>query len=329
MNNQATVIEIPQSGPPEVLQPSVRAIPDPGHGEVLVEVAFAGINRPDIFQRNGNYAPPPGASDIPGLEIAGTIVAVGEEVDQWQIGDQVCALLSGGGYSTLAIADADLCLSVPRGLSLQQAAGLPETCFTVWFNLIKKAQLRPGDAILIHGGSSGIGTIAIQFAYALGATVYATAGSDEKCELCERLGATKAFNYRTEDFGSVKSLTHGGVDIILDMVGGDYVQRNIKVAAPGARIINIAFLQGSKVEIDLMPVMLKQLVLTGSTLRSQPLSQKSQIAAGVRQDMWPLVEAGQLVPVIHQVFALNHASEAHRLMESSQHMGKIILDCRS
>jgi len=284
---------------------------------VLIEVACAGVNRPDVLQRTGVYPPPPGASDIPGLEVSGTIIAVGSEVSSFTAGDRVCALLSGGGYAQHAVAEASLCLPVPEPLSLEQAAGLPETFFTVWYNLIEKGELQAGDNVLIHGGSSGIGTTAIQVAHAFGATVYTTAGSAEKCRLCEELGAARAFNYRDEDFGEVKKLSGGGVDIVLDMVGGDYVAKNIKCAAPKARIVNIAFLQGSKVQLDLMPVMLKQLVLTGSTLRSQPVADKARIAEEV-----------ELKVLVHKVFPLEQAAEAHALMESSQHIGKIILDCR-
>ena len=325
---QTDCIEISTPGGPEVLAPSTRDLPELAPGQVLIEVAFAGVNRPDVVQREGNYAPPPGASDIPGLEVAGTIIATGNGVDRWRPGDKVCALLAGGGYARYAVAEADHCLPVPDGLSLEQAAGLPETFFTVWFNLVEKGGLQAGQNILIHGGSSGIGTTAIQVASALGATVYTTAGSDEKCRACEALGAAKAFNYRTGDFTQVKDLTDGrGVDIILDMVGGDYVQKNIGITATKGRIINIAFLQGSKVSVNLMRVMLKQLVLTGSTLRSQPDEEKARIAKAVEREFLPLVKDGRLKPVIHEVFPLRSARQAHEVMESSVHIGKIILDC--
>jgi NADPH:quinone reductase len=320
-------IEISRPGDPDVLTLATRALPELNDDQVLIQVAFAGINRPDVLQRTGAYPPPAGASDIPGLEVSGTIVAIGAAVSNLNVGDRVCALLSGGGYAKYAVADASLCLPIPETLSLAEAAGLPETFFTVWYNLVEKGELAAGDNVLIHGGSSGIGTTAIQIAQAFGATVYATAGSAEKCQLCEELGATKAFNYRTEDFAEVKKLSGAGVDIILDMVGGDYVQMNIKCAAPKARIINIAFLQGSKVQIDLMPVMLKQLVLTGSTLRSQPVADKARIAREVANNLLPLVAAGSLKVLVHSVFPLAQAAEAHALMESSQHIGKIILDC--
>jgi putative PIG3 family NAD(P)H quinone oxidoreductase len=326
--SSTTCAEITTPGGPEVLKSASRDLPPLGPREVLIEVACAGVNRPDVVQREGRYPAPPGASDIPGLEVAGSIVAVGAGVSRWRQGDKVCALLAGGGYARYAIAEDSLCLPIPGALSMAEAAGLPETLFTVWYNLVEKGELQAGDRVLIHGGSSGIGTTAIQVARALGATVYTTAGSGEKCRVCEELGAAKAFNYRSEDFTQVKALTDGrGVDIILDMVGGDYVQKNIHCAAPKGRIVNIAFLQGSKVTLDLMLVMLKQLVLTGSTLRSQPLADKARLAGEVHSNLWPLVAAGQVRPVIHQVLPLSQAAEAHRLMESSQHIGKIILDC--
>ena len=320
-------IEIIKPGEPDVLKLTTRELSPPADFELVIQVAFAGVNRPDVVQRQGLYPPPPGATDIPGLEVSGTVVAIGDQVSNWRVGDEVSALLSGGGYSRFAIAHEDLCLPIPAGLSLQQAAALPETIFTVWYNLVEKAGLKAGDNVLIHGGSSGIGTSAIQVATALGATVYTTAGSDEKCQVCEQLGAVKAFNYRKEDFTQVKELTGKGVDIILDMVGGDYVQKNIKVAAPKGRIVNIAYLNGSKVEVNLMPVMLKQLVLTGSTLRSQPVADKAAIAAQVEKHIWPLIEAGKIKPVIHATLPLQQADEAHKLMESSQHIGKILLEC--
>lgn len=323
-------VECAGFGGPEVMQLCTRELPPLAPRQVLLEVAFAGVNRPDILQREGKYPPPPGASDIPGLEVSGTVIAVGGDVVRWKAGDRVCALLSGGGYARHVVAEENLCLPVPGNLSLLAAAALPETCFTVWHNLVERGKLKAGDNVLIHGGSSGIGTIAIQLASTLGARVYTTAGSDEKCRVCEALGATRAFNYRTEDFAQVKELTDNrGVDIILDMVGGDYIQKNIKCAAPKARIISIAFLQGSRVTVDLMPLMLKQLVLTGSTLRSQPLPDKERLAAEVARNLWPLVEGGMVKPVIHHTFPLAGAAEAHRLMESSQHIGKIMLDCAS
>lgn len=322
-------IEITAPGNSDQLHLTTRPLPAPGDQEVVIQVWAAGINRPDIFQRRGLYPAPQGETDIPGLEVSGIIIATGAAVVKWSVGDEVCALLPGGGYSKHAIAHQDLCLPVPQGLSLSEAAALPETFFTVWFNLVEKGELQAGDVVLIHGGSSGIGTTAIQVARALGATVYATAGSEAKCRVCEQLGAVKAFNYNTEDFTDIKTLTDGqGADIIIDMVGGDYVQRNIKTAARKGRIISLAFLKGSKVEIDLMPVMLKQLVLSGSTLRSQPIEEKARIAAEVLKNLWPLIEAGQIRPVIDQTFPLENVAQSHTLMESSQHIGKILLDCR-
>ena len=330
LSDETHCIEITAFGGPEVLRPARRSLPPLADNQVLIEVACAGVNRPDVVQREGNYAPPPGATDIPGLEVAGTVIATGPAVDQIAIGDPVCALLPGGGYARYAIADAELCLPVPENLSMAQAAGLPETFFTVWYNLVEKGELQGGDTVLIHGGSSGIGTTAIQVAKALGARVFATAGSEDKCSVCEQLGAEKAFNYKTEDFTDIKALTDGrGADIILDMVGGEYIQKNIKCAAPKARIVNIAFLKGAKVEVNFMHVMLKQLVLTGSTLRSQPLEDKARIAAEVKANLLPLVAAGQLRPLVYKVFPLDRAADAHALMESSEHIGKIILDCKA
>lgn len=320
-------IEISEPGGPGVLQMTERELAPPQAGEVVIRVAFAGINRPDVFQREGGYPPPPGASDIPGLEVAGEIAAVGEGVTRWRVGDSVCALLAGGGYSHYAIAHQDTCMPLPSGLTLEEAASLPETCLTVWYNLMDKGGLQAGDVVLIHGGSSGIGTTAIQMARAFGARVFTTAGTAEKCRACEGLGAEKAFNYREEDFRDIKKLTERGADIILDMVGGDYIQKNIKAAAPGARIINIAFLKGAKTEVDFTPVMLKQLILTGSTLRSQPVAAKARIARQVEEQLWPLFADGQLKPVIHKTMPLAQAAEAHRLMESSTHIGKILLRC--
>jgi NADPH2:quinone reductase len=322
-------IEITAFGDASVLQPAIRKLAPLLPQQILIEVAYAGLNRPDIIQRQGFYPPPPGATDIPGLEASGTIVAVGDKVTTFQPGQKVCALLNGGGYSRYAVADESLCLPIPDSCSLQQAAALPETFFTVWFNLVESGELSTGDIVLIHGGSSGIGTTAIQVANRLGARVFTTAGNDQKCRLCESLGAEKAFNYREEDFGDLKSLTDNhGADIILDIVGGDYVQKNIKVAARKARLISLAFLQGSRVTVDLMPVMLKQLVVTGSTLRSQPLTEKARIAEQVKANLWPLVDSGLIEPIIDSVFPLGQAALAHQRMESSQHMGKILLDCQ-
>jgi len=319
-------IEITEPGAPEVLKPASRPVVQPSDSQVLIKVAAAGINRPDVFQRKGFYPAPPGVTDIPGLEVSGTVIAIGSLVEDWVIGDKVCALLPGGGYAEYAMAEQSLCLPVPANLSLTDAAALPETCFTVWHNLFERAELHAGEWLLVHGGSSGIGTTAIQMASSLGVNVIATAGSDEKCIVCEELGAVKAINYNKDDFVEVcQTLTSGGVNVILDMVGGDYVQKNFSACAPKARIVSIAFLRGSKVQVDLMPLMLKQLVLTGSTLRAQPLENKARIASGVESQVWPLIAEGKFKPIIHSRFALAQASEGHALMESSQHIGKILL----
>ena len=321
-----TSIEITQPGGPEVLKPALRAMPQPGDNQLLIQVAAAGINRPDVFQRMGFYPPPPGVTDIPGLEVSGTVVAIGPGVEDYVIGDQVCALLSGGGYAEYAIAEESLCLPIPEGLDLVDAAALPETCFTVWHNLFERAELKAGEWLLVHGGSSGIGTTAIQMATAMGVNVITTAGSDEKCAVCEELGAVKAINYNQQDFVEVcQELTGSGVNVILDMVGGDYMQRNFNACAPKARIVSIAFLRGSKTELDLLPLMLKQIVLTGSTLRAQSLENKARIAAGVESQVWPLIAEGKFKPVIHSRFPLAEAYKGHALMESSQHIGKILL----
>lgn len=321
-----TAIEITESGGPEVLKPGARDVPTPGEGEVLIKVAAAGINRPDVLQRKGVYPAPPGASDIPGLEIAGEVVALGAGVDTLALGDQVCALVSGGGYAEYCIADAPLCLPVPKSLSIVEAGALPETFFTVWNNVFDRSALKAGESFLIHGGTSGIGTTAIQLAKAFGAKVFATAGSAEKCQACLDLGADRAINYKEEDFVSIaKSETKGGVDVILDMVGGDYIQKNIKALRHDGRLCYIAFLGGSKAEIDLMPMMLKRLTLTGSTLRSDSLASKAAIAKNLTEKVMPLVEEGKVRPVMHSEFPLEKASEAHALMETNQHIGKIVL----
>ena len=322
-----TSIEITEPGAPEVLQATARTVPQPAEKEVLIQVAAAGINRPDVFQRMGFYPPPPGVTDIPGLEVSGTVLAIGTEVSSWSVGDQVCALLAGGGYAEYAVAEESLCLPVPAGFSLTDAAALPETCFTVWHNLFERAQLKAGEWLLVHGGSSGIGTTAIQMASALGANVIATAGNDAKCAVCEELGAVKAINYNQQDFvAACKGLTGEGANVVLDMVGGDYVQQNFAACAPRPRIVNIAFLRGSKVEVDLLPLMLKQLVLTGSTLRAQPLDDKARIAAGVKKQVWPLITQGKFKPIIDSRFPLAEASQGHALMETNQHIGKILLE---
>lgn len=321
-------VEIAEPGGPDVLRPVHRETHHPGESEVLIKVAYAGVNRPDVFQRQGNYPPPAGVTDIPGLEVSGEIVAVGPGTSRWRIGDRVCALLAGGGYAQYAVAHEGLCLRIPEGITLEQAAGMPETFFTVWYNLVERARLQPGEVALIHGGSSGIGTTAIQVATALGARVFTTAGNEEKCRFCEDLGAEKAFDYRHEDFSSIKSLTGDrGADVILDMVGGDYIQKNISSCAIRGRIVSLAFLKGSIAEIDLKPVMLKQLTLTGSTLRGQPVEEKSRLAREVEAHLWPLVDKGRVKPIIFKTLPLVEAAEAHRIMESSAHIGKLVLDC--
>jgi len=326
-----TAIEITEPGGPEVLKPGVRPTPEAGPGEVLIRVAAAGVNRPDVMQRQGLYPAPPGASDIPGLEVAGTVAVLGDGVSEgagkWAVGDAVTALVTGGGYAEYCTADQGSCLPVPGGLSMTEAAALPETFFTVWTNVFERANLQPGEAFLVHGGSSGIGTAAIQIASRLGARVIATAGSAEKCQACLDLGAERAVNYREEDFvTAAKEFGGKGVNVILDMVGGDYIQRNIKALAADGRLVNIAYLKGSKAEVDFLPVMLKRLSVTGSTLRIQPPARKAEIAAALAQKVWPLIEAGEIKPVIHATFPLDQAAKAHACMESGKHIGKIVLD---
>jgi NADPH2:quinone reductase len=320
-------IEISQPGGPEVLQLGEIERPQCAVGTVLIKVAAAGINRADIVQRQGFYPPPPGAPDTPGLEVAGEIVEVGEGVEQWQPGDRVCALLSGGGYAEYALAVATECLPVPAAMSMSEAAGLAETVLTVWANVFQRAALRPGEKFLVHGGSSGIGTTAIQMVKQHGCQVFATAGSAEKVAFCEQLGADRAINYRQQDFLEIlQAETDGaGVDVILDMVGGDYVDRNIQLAAVEGRIVNIAYLQGSKVEANLMPLMLKRLTLSGSTLRARSQEFKAALVAEVRAQAWPWIEAGQVKPVIHQVYSFADVADAHRVMEASTHIGKLVL----
>ena len=320
-------VEITVPGPPAVLQARERPMPAMGRGEVLIQTAAAGVNRPDLLQRQGRYPPPPGASDIPGLEIAGLIARVGEDVDEWRVGDAVCALVAGGGYATHAVAPAPQCLPVPRGLSLIEAAALPETFFTVWTNVFERGGLRAGESILVHGGASGIGTTAIQLARAFGATVFATAGTPAKCAACEQLGALRAINYRSEDFVDVaRSMTDGrGVDVVLDMVGGDYVSRNLEALAVGGRLIQIAFLRGASAQVNLAPLMQKRLVFTGSTLRPRTVDEKGAIARALRQHVWPLLEDGRVRPVIHATFPLASAAAAHAELERGEHVGKIVL----
>ncbi len=327
MPDTMTAIEITRFGGPEVLVPGTRPMPRPQPGEVLIQVAAAGVNRPDMLQRAGGYAPPPGASDIPGLEVAGTVAALGEGVTGWRVGDPACALVAGGGYAEFCAAPAPQCLPVPKGLDMVQAAGLPETFFTVWSNVFDRGRLKPGESFLVHGGSSGIGTTAIQLAHAFGARVFTTAGSPEKCEACRKLGAELAIDYRTEDFvEAIGAATGGkGVDVILDMVGGDYVKRNLKILAVEGRLVQIAFLKGSTVELNLAHLMVKRQTLTGSTLRPRPVADKGAIAAALREKVWPLIEGGRIKPLVHATFPLARAADAHRLMESSAHIGKIVL----
>ena len=323
-----TAIEITEPGGPEVLKPCERPVPAPAHGEVLIRVAAAGVNRPDCMQRMGGYAPPPGASDLPGLEVAGTVVALGGGVAGWAEGDELCALVSGGGYAEYCAVPAPQALPVPEGYDMVQAAALPETFFTVWTNVFERGRLEGGERFLVHGGSSGIGTTAIQLARAFGARVFATAGSAEKCSACEELGAERAINYREEDFVEViKELTDGeGVELIVDMVGGDYMARNIAALAVEGRLVQIALQAGSKAEFDFLPVMVKRLTLTGSTLRPRTVEQKAVIAEALREKVWPLLEAGRVKPVIDSTYALAQADQAHARMETSQHVGKIMLE---
>ena len=321
------VVEIAAPGGPEQLRVATRPVPQPGTGEVLIRVAAAGVNRPDVMQRLGLYPPPPGAPDLPGMEVAGSIAAIGPEVSGLHVGDPVTALLAGGGYAEYAIAAAPLCLPVPDGLSMVEAAALPETYFTVWTNVFERAACKAGDTLLVHGGTSGIGTTAIQLATVLGAKVFATAGSPEKARVCEQLGAVRGINYRTEDFVEITKLaTDGrGVDVILDMVAGSYVQRNIEAAAVEGRIVVIAVQGGAKAEIKANMLMVKRVTLTGSTLRPRTIAQKGAIAAAVLENVWPLLSSRRVKPIIHATFPLAEAAEAHRLMESSNHIGKIML----
>ncbi|KFC66504.1 Alcohol dehydrogenase, zinc-binding domain protein [Bosea sp. LC85] len=322
-----TAIGFTAPGGPDVLRPETRPVPKPAAGEVLVEVAAAGINRPDVLQRLGGYAPPPGASDIPGLEIAGQVVAVGNGVGRFAVGDRVCGLVAGGGYAQYASVHESNALPVPVGLSLIEAAAIPETYFTVWTNVFQRGGLKAGESFMIHGGTSGIGTTAIQLAKAFGATVVATAGSNEKCAACLELGADFAINYRERDFvGAAKEASGGrGIDLILDMVGGDYISRNYEAAAESGRIVQIAFLNGPKAEVDFRRLMMKRLTHTGSTLRPRTIAEKAAIAAELEARVWPLLAQGRCKPVIHSTFPLAEAAAGHRLMESNAHIGKIVL----
>jgi len=316
-------VEIAAPGGAEMLRPVARPVPVAGYGQILVRVAWAGVNRPDVLQRAGSYAPPPGASDLPGLECAGVVAAVGPGVTRWKPGDRVCALLPGGGYAEYATCPAEHALPIPSGLPLRAAAALPETAFTVWSNVVMRGGLRPGERFLVHGGTSGIGTMAIQVGRALGARVWASAGSARKCAACEGLGAS-AINYREEDFVAVLGKA-GGADLILDMVGGDYISRNIKCLADEGRLVMIAFLSGPRAEINFAQIMARRLTVTGSTLRPQSDRAKARIAQALQERLWPLVEAGAVQPLIDGDFALGEAAEAHRRMESGDHIGKILL----
>ncbi len=328
--------EISTPGGPEVLTPVERPDPRPAAGEVLIAVAAAGVNRPDVLQRRGGYPPPPGASDIPGLEVAGTIAAVGDGVDGWRVGDRVCALVAGGGYATLCVAPAPQCLPVPRRVQeapayvddLVAAAAVPETFFTVWTNVFERGRLAPGEAALFHGGTSGIGTTAIQLAVARGARAFATAGTDEKCRACEALGAERGINYRTEDFVAVVEERTGGrgVDLVLDIIGAEYFERNLAALAVDGRLVQIGLMgRGGSPPIDLGAVLRRRLTITGSTLRPRSVAEKGAIAAALRREVWPLLESGRVRPIVYRTFPLNEAAAAHRLMESSEHVGKIVL----
>ena len=324
MTGTMQAVEITQAGGPEVLRPTTRPMPVPRAGEVVVRLAYAGVNRPDALQRAGLYAPPPSASDLPGLEGAGEIVALGAGVSEWALGDQVCALLPGGGYAQYVATPAAHCLPVPRGLGLKEAACLPETFYTVWSNVFQRGALKGGERFLVHGGSSGIGTTAIQLAHSFGARVFTTAGSAEKCKVCMDLGAERAINYREEDFVEVLR-AEGGANLILDMVGGTYLPRNVNALAEDGRLVQIAFLQGPNIELNFSQVMMRRLTITGSTLRPQSDLAKARIAESLRAHVWPLLEAGKVAPVMDSEFPLTEAAAAHARLESSAHIGKIVL----
>ena len=324
MTRTMRAVEITEPGGPEVLKPVTRPIPEPGHGQVLIRLHWAGVNRPDVLQRGGNYSPPPGASDLPGLEGAGEVVATGAGVDWPLPGTQVCALLPGGGYAEYAVTAAAHCLPIPQGMALREAACLPETFFTVWTNVFQRGALQAGERFLVHGGSSGIGTTAIQLASAFGARVFTTAGSPEKCAACLELGAERAINYREEDFVEVLR-SEGGANLILDMVGGDYLPRNVKALADEGRLVQIAFLQGPTVALNFAHVMMRRLTITGSTLRPQSDLAKARIAEALKTHVWPLLAAGRVAPVMDRDFPLAEAAAAHARMESSSHIGKIVL----
>jgi NADPH2:quinone reductase len=327
LTQKMTAIKILEPGPPEVLIPIQIPIPTPKEGEVLIKVAAAGINRPDVMQRQGKYPPPKGAPDTPGLEVSGTIVAIANDVVGWTIGDKVCALVAGGGYADYCAAPALQCLPIPKRLTMEEAAAIPETFFTVWDNIFTRGGLQAGETILIHGGSSGIGTTAIQFAVAFGAKVFVTAGSEKKCRACENIGASLAINYQETDF--VKAIEEAteknGVDVVLDMIGGDYVARNLQVLGTGGRLVQIAVQRGTKAQIPVHLLMIKQIIFTGSTLRPRPVSEKALITEQLRDKAWPLIESGAVKPLIYECFPLEDAAKAHALMDSSAHIGKIVL----
>lgn len=324
MTSTMRAVEITKPGGPEVLEITERAIPEPGMGQVVIKVAYAGVNRPDALQRAGAYNPPLGASDLPGLEASGEVVSVGPGVTELAVGDLVCGLLPGGGYAEYVVTQAAHCLPIPKGMDLKQAACLPETFFTVWSNVFTRGGLQAGERFLVHGGSSGIGTTAIQLATAFGARVFVTAGSDEKCQACLDLGAERAINYRDDDFVAVMK-DEGGANLILDMVGGDYIPRNISALADDGRLVQIAFLQGPKVELNFAQLMMRRLTITGSTLRPQSDLAKAKIAQDLREAVWPLLDAGRIAPVMDSEFDLADAAGAHARMESSGHIGKIVL----
>jgi len=324
MTQMMRAVEITQPGGPEVLKPTQRPMPEPAHGQVVIKVAYAGVNRPDALQRAGAYAPPPGASDLPGLEASGEVVAIGAGVAGMALGDLVCALLPGGGYAEYVATPAAHCLPVPAGMGMKEAACLPETFFTVWTNVFMRGGLKAGERFLIHGGSSGIGTTAIQLADAFGARVFVTAGNADKCAACVALGAERAINYREEDFVAVMK-AEGGADVILDMVGGSYIARNIDALDLEGRLVQIAFLSGPKAEVNFAPLMMKRLTMTGSTLRPQSDLAKARIATQLREAVWPLLEAGRVAPVMDSEYALDDAAGAHAHMEAGEHIGKIVL----
>jgi putative PIG3 family NAD(P)H quinone oxidoreductase len=329
-----TAIEITRPGDPDVLRPVERPVPNPGPGEVLVRVEAAGVNRPDLMQRLGKYPPPPGASDIPGLEIAGTIVQVGGEpgdspgVSRWQTGDVVCALVAGGGYAEYCVVPVPQCLPVPGGIAMDSAAAIPETFFTVWTNLFQRGGLRAGERVLVHGGTSGIGTTAIQLAHQAGAIVMATAGSDQKCDVCRRLGAAVAINYRTADFvEAVRREAPGGVDVVLDIIGGDYFARNLECLALNGRLVQVGVMGGARAQIDLTAILHRRLTVTGSTLRARSVAEKGAIARDLEEHVWPMLADGRVAPIIDRTFPLTDAAGAHRRLESGDQVGKIVLIC--